>query len=174
VFQSTLAYRSVCALQVAGLLLALSCATNAATIEGYVVGVADGDTITVLDADKVQHKIRLAGIDAPEKKQAFGQRSKQSLSDLVFSKAVTVDTNKKDRYGRVVGKVLVNGMDANLAQVQRGMAWHYKAYEREQSAIDRTLYTNAEIEARESKRGLWADEAPLPPWASRRDKKVKI
>lgn len=96
-------------------------------------GVPDGDTITVLDADKVQHKIRLAGIDAQEKKQPFGQRSKESLSDLVFSKAVTVDTNKRDRYGREVGKVLVNGLDANLVQVQRGFAWHYKAYEREQS-----------------------------------------
>ncbi len=101
------------------------------------MGVADGDTITVLDTDKVQHKIRLAGIDAPEKKQPFGNRSKESLSDLVFSKTVTVDTGKTDRYGREVGKVLIDGIDANLVQVQRGFAWHYKAYEREQPAVDR-------------------------------------
>ena len=103
----------------AGLLLA-ALACTAATIEGRVV--ADGDTITVLDDNKVQHKIRLAGIDAPEKKQPFGQRSKQSLSDLVFDKAVTVETNKRDKYRREVGKVLVDGTDANLEQVKRDMA----------------------------------------------------
>ena len=103
----------------AGLLLA-ALACTAATIEGRVV--ADGDTITVLDDNKVQHKIRLAGIDAPEKKQPFGQRSKQSLSDLVFDKAVTVETNKRDKYRREVGKVLVGGVDANLEQVKRDMA----------------------------------------------------
>ena len=103
----------------AGLLLA-ALACTAATIEGRVV--ADGDTITVIDDNKVQHKIRLAGIDAPEKKQPFGQRSKQSLSDLVFDKAVTVETNKRDKYRREVGKVLVGGVDANLEQVKRDMA----------------------------------------------------
>jgi endonuclease YncB( thermonuclease family) len=144
------------------LLAALSC--NAATIYGKVVGVADGDTITVLDADNTQHKIRLSGIDAPEKKQAFGQRSKQSLSDLVFSKTVAVETTKRDRYGREIGKVIVNGVDANLVQVQRGFAWHYKAYEREQPAIDRKVYANAENEARAARRGLWADVEPVPPW----------
>jgi len=153
------------------LLLALAC--NAATIEGRVVGVTDGDTVTVLDGDKVQHKIRLSGIDAPEKKQPFSQRSKESLSELVFSKTVAVETGKTDRYGREVGKVLADGVDANLEQVKRGFAWHYKAYEREQPPSDRKAYADAEIEARESKRGLWADEAPLPPWASRRDKREK-
>ena len=87
------------------LLLALACAAHAETVTGRVVGVADGDTITVLDADKVQHKIRLAGIDAPEKKQAFGNRSKESLSDLVFDKTVNVEIEKRDRYGRQIGKV---------------------------------------------------------------------
>lgn len=156
-------------LTVVALLLALQ--AHADTLKGKVIGVADGDTITVLDIDKTHHKIRLAGIDAPEKKQAFGQRSKQSLSDLVFSKAVTVDTNKKDRYGRVVGKVLVNGMDANLAQVQRGMAWHYKAYEGEQPLVDREVYANAENEAMAARRGLWADADPLPPWEYRRQQR---
>jgi endonuclease YncB( thermonuclease family) len=151
------------------LLVSLAC--QAATIEGLVVAVADGDTVTVLDADKVQHKIRLAGIDAPEKKQDFGQRSKQSLSDLVFSKTVAVETDKKDRYGREIGKVLVNGVDANLEQVQRGFAWHYKAYEREQSANDRKLYDFAESEARAAKSGLWRDAEPVPPWDYRKAKR---
>lgn len=153
----------------AGLLLA-ALACTAATIEGRVVGVADGDTITVLDDNKVQHKIRLAGIDAPEKKQPFGQRSKQSLSDLVFDKAVTVETNKRDKYRREVGKVLVDGTDANLEQVKRGMAWHYKAYEREQPAIDRKAYADEENEARAARLGLWADEEPVSPWAFRHNK----
>ena len=94
---------------------------------GNVVGVADGDTITVLNADKVQHKIRLTGIDAPEKKQPFGNRSKQSLSDMVFNKTVTVETDKRDSYGRELGKVLAGGKDMNLEQVRAGFAWHYKA-----------------------------------------------
>lgn len=140
---------------------------GATSFEGRVVGVADGDTITVLDAGKVQHKIRLAGIDAPEKKQPFGQRSKQSLSDLVFDKAVTVETNKRDKYKRNVGKVLVDGVDANLLQVQRGFAWHYKAYEREQPAVDRKVYADAENEARAAKLGLWAGSEPEPPWEFR-------
>jgi len=143
---------------------------NAETRIGKVVGVADGDTITILDYTQTQHKIRLAGIDAPEKKQAFGNRSKESLSDLVFSKTVTVVTDKLDKYGREVGKVLVDGVDANLAQVQRGMAWHYKAYEREQSVIDRGVYAEAESEARAARRGLWADVEPEPPWEFRRNK----
>jgi len=121
-----------------GLILALVFAIPAwADFTGEVVGVADGDTITVLDATKVQHKVRLTGIDAPEKKQPFGNRSKQSLSDMVFNKTVTVETDKRDRYGRELGKVLAGGQDANLEQVRAGMAWHYKAYERTQSATDR-------------------------------------
>lgn len=151
------------------LLLGLAC--QAGTIEGRVVSVADGDTVTVLDADKVQHKIRLSGIDAPEKKQPFGQRSKESLSDLVFNKTVMVDTDKKDRYGREVGKILVGGIDANLEQVTRGFAWHYKTYEREQSANDRRLYDFAENEAKTARRGLWQDADPVPPWDFRKAKR---
>lgn len=135
-----------------------------AVFTGDVVGVADGDTITVLDADKVQHKIRLTGIDAPEKKQPFGNRSKQSLSDMVFNKVVTVETDKRDRYGRELGKVLAGGKDVNLEQVRAGMAWHYKAYERTQSATDRQAYADAENEAKAAKRGLWVDADPTPPW----------
>lgn len=151
----------------AGALLLASIGCSADTVIGRVVSVADGDTITVLDETHTQHKIRLAGIDAPEKKQPFGHRSKESLSELVFSKFVTMETGKTDRYGREVGKVLVDGLDANLAQVQRGFAWHYKAYEREQSPSDRKVYADAENEAKAAKRGLWADVEPVPPWEFR-------
>jgi endonuclease YncB( thermonuclease family) len=108
------------------------------TITGKVVGVSDGDTITVLDASNTQHKIRLDGIDAPESAQDFGQRSKQSLSDLVFGKTVTITSGKKDRNGRTVGKVTLDGRDINLKQLNRGMAWFYRAYAKELSNNDAT------------------------------------
>jgi len=152
------------------LLLALACTAHAETISGRVVGVADGDTITVLDADKVQHKIRLSGIDAPEKKQPFGNRSKESLSELAFDKTVNVETTKRDKYGRQIGKVLVNGRDVNLVQVERGMAWFYRQYQREQSPNDRRLYEAAEDAAKAGKRVLWRDADPVPPWVWRHDK----
>ena len=154
------------------LLLALACTAHAETVTGRVVGVADGDTITVLDADKVQHKIRLAGIDAPEKKQPFGNRSKESLSALTFDKTVNVETDKRDKYGRQVGKVLVNGQDVNLVQVERGMAWFYRQYQREQSPNDRRLYETAEDAAKAEKRGLWRDADPVAPWEFRHAKRV--
>lgn len=153
---------------VCGIWMALALTATADTITGRVVGVADGDTVTVLDAQHVQHKIRLAGIDAPEKSQPFGNRSKQSLSDLAFDKAVVVETDKRDRYGREVGKVLVNGRDVNLIQVERGMAWHYKAYASEQSVNDQRLYEAAETGARTAKRGLWRDLEPTAPWEFRK------
>lgn len=145
----------------------------AATYTGTVIGVSDGDTIKVLDASRQQHRVRLAGIDAPEKAQAFGQRSKQSLSDLAYGRQVTIDTHKNDRYGREVGKVLVDSRDINLEQLRRGMAWHYKAYEREQSADDRASYASAEEDAREAKRGLWVDPHAVAPWNFRRSRSAK-
>jgi endonuclease YncB( thermonuclease family) len=105
---------------------------SAATIEGKVVKVADGDTVTVLDADNKKHKVRLTGIDAPEKRQAYGNESTESLRNLVFLKTVTVQSFGTDRYKRELGKVLLNGLDVNLEQVKRGFAWHYKHYQRDQ------------------------------------------
>jgi endonuclease YncB( thermonuclease family) len=136
---------------------------HAELLSGKVVGVSDGDTITVLDSAKTQHKIRLTGIDAPEKAQAFGQASKKSLSDLVFSKDVVVSWEKRDRYQRILGKVLLNDQDICLEQVKRGMAWHYKKYQRDQSQSDRKSYSLAEKEAREKRLGLWTDESPVEP-----------
>jgi endonuclease YncB( thermonuclease family) len=155
------------------LLLALSALPLAALadVEGQVVGVSDGDTITVLDAALVQHKVRLAGIDAPEKGQAFGARAKQSLSECAFGHRAHVEGEKIDRYRRLVGKVLVQGVDCNLRQVQAGLAWHYKGYQREQSPRDRTAYAQAEEKARDERAGLWRDLAPQPPWDYRRERR---
>lgn len=140
-----------------------------ADFTGKVIKIADGDTITVLDYYKVQHRIRLIGIDAPERKQDFGSRSKQSLSELVFGKTVTVKTNKRDRYGRVLGKVIINGIDVNKEQIRRGMAWH--GYLRDQTAADRFIYADIERNARKEQRGLWVSSNPLPPWKWRKLKK---
>ena len=139
------------------------------TLTGRVVSVADGDTITVLDSSETQHRIRLEGIDAPELHQAFGSRSKQNLSELVYGKDVTVVYYKTDQYGRLVGKILLDGRDINLEQVRAGMAWHYKQYESEQSPADRELYAKAEDEARAAHRGLWIDPNPVEPSEFRRE-----
>jgi endonuclease YncB( thermonuclease family) len=137
-------------------------ATPTAAIEfvGKVVGVTDGDTLTVLTAQRQQHRVRLSGIDTPERRQAFGQVSKQHLSDLAYDKTVSVVFHKRDRYQRIVGKVLVNGADAGLDQIETGMAWHFKRYEREQLPEDRVAYTRAEETARtEAARSLARSEA---------------
>lgn len=148
--------------------LLLPNSSHAATLIGAVVGVSDGDTIKVVDVSNTQHKIRLLGIDAPESKQAFGQRPKQSLRDLVYGKTVQVEYDKQDRYGRALGKVLVDGEDVNLLQVKRGMAWSYRAYKRDQNPDDRKIYEAAENAAKASKMGLWADMNSMPPWVFRK------
>ena len=141
----------------------------AAELTGLVVGVSDGDTITVL-VDKTPYKIRLAGIDAPESRQAFGQASKQHLSAQVYKKPVTVLWDKKDRYGRTLGKVMVDGTDVCLEQVKAGLAWHYKRYASEQPAQDRADYAAAEDKAKGERIGLWSDAQPTAPWDWRREK----
>lgn len=149
-------------------LTALVSTNSFADVTGKVVGITDGDTITVLDNTNVQHKVRLAGIDAPEKKQPFGQKSKQSLSDCAYDKSATIVGDKLDRYGRLVGKVMVNNVDCNLRQINQGLAWHYKKYMKEQVFDDRLIYMHAEDDARNGKVGLWVDEMPEPPWEWRR------
>ena len=138
-----------------------------ADIQGKVVGILDGDTVTVLDSDQVQHRVRLSGIDAPEKRQAFGQRSKESLSDCAFDKQAVIEGSKFDRYKRLVGKVVVNGQDCNLSQVKLGLAWHYKKYQKEQLVQDRQVYATEEDTARLKKLGLWSEPSPTPPWEFR-------
>lgn len=140
---------------------ALASLTVYADFTGKVVAVADGDTITVL-RDKEQVKIRLIEIDAPEKAQAFGNKSKQSLSDLCFDKTATLADKGKDRYGRTLAKVTCDGIDANAEQVRQGMAWVYRKY----APKDSWLYA-VEGEAKAARRGLWADAEPVPPWGWR-------
>jgi endonuclease YncB( thermonuclease family) len=141
---------------------------NAEIIFGRVIGITDGDTITVLDTDKIEHKVRLMGIDVPEKSQAFGAASKQALSNYIYQKEVTVDYKKLDKYKRIVGKVILERQDVCLAMIIDGMAWHYKDYEKEQSKKDRDLYSQAELKARQAKIGLWQDANPIEPSAFRR------
>jgi len=148
-----------------------------ADINGKVVAVTDGDTVKILDDNKVQHKVRLAGIDAPEKAQPFGNASRKHLATMVAGKDVRVETTKNDRYGRVLGKVWVQPRDcpgcgktlnANHAQILSGMAWWYQDYAKDQSAEDRGRYESAVAEARNRKLGLWSEPNPIPPWAWRR------
>ena len=140
-------------------------------LNAKVIGVYDGDTITVLDATNSQHKIRLAGIDAPGKRQAFGNASKKALSNLVFNKQVDVEWFKLDRYGRKVGKVIINGKDINLEQINLGMAWYFKKYKKELVLEDRLNYLHAQENAERDRLGLWLDLNPIPPWDYRKTTK---
>lgn len=138
-----------------------------ADVSGRVVGVLDGDTIKVLDSNQVQHTIRLMGIDAPEKGQPFGQKSKQALSDCSYGQIATVLGSKRDKWGRLIGKVMVQERDCNLHQLQLGMAWHYTAYKKEQTKEDRSLYEEAQELAKTGRLGLWSDSHPIEPWVFR-------
>jgi endonuclease YncB( thermonuclease family) len=177
--------RPISAIAAFALLFAVSCsrrperktaprqtpASGSQTLNGRVVSVADGDTVTVLDANDTQHRIRLEGIDAPESHQAFGEQSRQSLAEMISGKEVTVNYQKTDQYGRLVGKILFDGRDINLEQVRAGMAWHYKFYENEQTPEDRELYAKAEETARSARRGLWQDPNPVEPYQFRKEEK---
>lgn len=157
--------------------LVLSCLhllTSADVLFGRVVGVSDGDTITVLGESKTKFVIRLMGIDAPEKAQAFGQESKQSLTELIYDRDVEVTWFKRDRYGRTVGLVRVNGVDVCLEQIKSGFAWHYKQYEREQTTEDRVSYAEAERVARSARLGLWSEDSPIEPAQFRGNKSRTI
>ena len=116
---------------------------------------------------KVKYKIRLGGIDAPERKQIYGDKSTQNLTKLIAGKNVEVEYDKRDRYGRIIGKLIKDGQDINLLQIKHGYAWHYKYYQKDQSELDRGLYSLAEIEARNKTIGLWSTPA-IPPWKWRR------
>jgi len=142
-------------------------------IEGKVIGVHDGDTITVLDQDNKKFTIRLQGIDAPELKQEFGAVSQKNLSGMVLGKQVSIHWNKVDKYRRTVGTIMLDGRDINIEQVKAGVAWHFKKYEDEQSPADRITYAAAEQSARAAKLGLWKDANPLPPGDWRQEVKTK-
>ena len=142
------------------------CTAHAQAQQYRVVGISDGDTIKLLSSDRQQIKCRLHGIDAPESRQDYGQRSKQSLSEIVFDKMVAIEVLDRDRYGRSVCRILLNGVDVNKIQLQRGMAWHYVQYSKDAS------YAQAEKAAQQQRLGLWADSNPIPPWSFRRSNKA--
>ena len=155
-------------------LLITHCLALADTLTGRVVRVTDGDTIVVLGPGNAQHKVRLQGIDAPERGQAYGTKSKEHLSDSVAGKFVVVEYSKRDRYERILGKVLLGGEDMNLEQIEAGLAWHYKKYQNEQTTADRVKYSDAEREARMERHGLWHDANPVPPWEYRQAKRQQM
>ena len=129
------------------------------TVTGRVVKVYDGDTITVLDSNYLQHKIRLDGIDAPERGQYYGAKATQALKAVLGSGQVMVEVTTKDKYGRGIGQVMVGQTNVNAWMVEKGWAWHYKRY-----SSDRWL-AELELKARAAKVGLWAHpRPPMAPW----------
>jgi micrococcal nuclease len=147
------------------LLLALTGSTLAEQLK--VVSISDGDTFTGLDSQNRQVKIRLHGIDAPEKDQAFGNVARKALGDLIEGKVVDVQQVDKDRYGRVVANVHVGGVYVNREQIAKGLAWRYVQYDK------RGEFTEVEQAARRARKGLWADPKPVPPWEWRKSEKER-
>jgi endonuclease YncB( thermonuclease family) len=136
-------------------------------VTGKVLNVHDGDTLTLLGPNNFEYKVRFNGVDAPELKQEFGDKSRKSLAKMVEGKIATIEYDKIDKYGRFVCKVFVNGIDINLEQLKRGMAWHFKKYQEEQNLDDKTLYAAEELTAKASKTGLWKQKTIEAPWEYR-------
>jgi endonuclease YncB( thermonuclease family) len=146
-------------LALVGITLLLGAKTPEGNFSGKVVEIVDGDTLTVLTSVKEQVRVRLAEIDAPERRQPYGSRSRQTLAELAFQKAVKVVYIDTDNYGRVVGRIYAGDVDISAEMVRRGAAWVYRDYVR-----DRSLFA-VEADARDAKRGLWGlPEAGVPPW----------
>jgi len=152
------------------LALVFSELASATTLTGKVVAIADGDTLTLLTPAREQVKIRLAEIDTPERAQPYGTRARQALSDLAFGKQATVETSEKDRYGRVIGRIYVDGVDVNKELVSRGAAWVYRQYNHDKSLLA------IEADARAAKRGLWAlpEAERVAPWDWRKGTKAAV
>jgi endonuclease YncB( thermonuclease family) len=157
-----LAVRSITTLFLASLVASTQARTK--TIEGLVVGVTDGDTITLLDVDNRQHKIRLDAIDAPENGQQFGRASKVHLARLLANRQATAECSKVDRFRRQVCRVVVGGVDVGLQQIRAGMAWYFRRYARSIPVDRRQQYANMEALAKGERLGLWADAEPTAPW----------
>jgi endonuclease YncB( thermonuclease family) len=148
-------------------LLLYSAISLAEPYSAKVIGITDGDTLKVLTNQNQQVKIRLSEIDCPERKQPWGNKAKQALSDFTFQKTVTIDPVTKDRYGRTVATVLVDGKNVNKALVQEGHCWVYRKYVQDSEFFD------LENEAKANKRGLWglSETERMPPWEWRKQKK---
>jgi endonuclease YncB( thermonuclease family) len=134
--------------------------------DGKVVAISDGDTFRLLTDKKQTVRVRLHGIDAPEKGQDFSTQSRQVLSELVFGKEVSLEQRDKDRYGRVVAVVYSNGLNVNEEMLRRGMVWHYKEYDKTEA------WAELEQKARSNKTGLWQQPSPTPPWQFRKEKRT--
>jgi micrococcal nuclease len=151
------------------LLLAFSASVVAqvSILSGRVIRVADGDTLTILTPENEKIRVRLVDIDAPEKKQAFGTRSKHALSDLCLGVDAIVSIRGYDHYKRALGLVSCGGTIANQRQVETGMAWVYQKYSNDPKLLE------MEEEARQARRGLWSEPSPIPPWEFRKQRKSK-
>lgn len=132
---------------------------------GKVVSIADGDTLTIL-VDARQIKVRLAEIDTPERGQPYGQRARKTLGNLVFGETVRVEFVDWERYGRMVGRVHLDGLDVNAEMVRQGYAWAYRKYLTDPRILE------LEHEARMGRRGLWGGDSNVPPWEWRRGRRV--
>jgi len=162
--------------------LSVSSVLSAKTLQGKVIKVIDGDTVTIVDERGFRHRIRFSGIDAPEKNQPYGQESTKNLKLLVHNKKVLIEYSKYDPYDRILGILFVNRqndfscpetdcvrkINVGLEQIKSGFAWHYKKYQFEQREKEREDYSDAEIDAREKKSGLWADKESVAPWEWRK------
>ena len=142
-----------------------------ADVNGVISRVIDADTVVLKSDQGINYKIRLLGIDAPEINQVYGKEATRYLSNKVLGKNLKVLGKNKDRYHRLLGKLILNGNDINLDLVKNGMAWHYKFYKKSQEKKDQLLYSNAEIYAKVNKLGLWAEKLPVPPWQWREKNK---
>ncbi|MEN9866558.1 MAG: hypothetical protein RL748_2148 [Pseudomonadota bacterium] len=141
-------------------------------LQGQVVAVADGDTITLQDGEKREYKLRLAYIDAPEKAMPYGAEAKRHLAQLVEDKTVAARIDDVDAYGRGVARIELDGTDINYALLASGHAWHYSQYARKAQSDDAySRYQAAQGKARHGKTGLWHDASPTPPWEWRRAQK---
>ena len=149
---------------VASLLFLAAPVITADTLTGRVLRVIEGDQLVVLTPGQAQQRVRLEGIDAPERGQTGGGRSRDYLARQVTGRFVVVDYQRRDRYGALVGKVLLGGVDMNLEQLKAGMAWYYRHFAEALAPSDRMAYEQAEQEARRERRGLWANDSAAPPW----------
>ena len=142
-----------------------------ADVNGVISRVIDADTVVLKSDQGINYKIRLLGIDAPEINQVYGKEATIYLSNKVLGKNLRVLGENKDRYHRLLGKLILNDNDINLDLVKNGMAWHYKFYKKSQEKKDQLLYSNAEIYAKVNNLGLWAKKMPMPPWQWRKKNK---
>ncbi len=143
------------------------CFNCGTVLEGQVTAVLDGDTLELIDLNNQEFRVRLQGIDAPEKTQAYGPQAKALLTRITLNQTAHVIWNEKDKYGRIIGKVLIKENDICLEMIAAGLAWHFTRYEQSQSEDDRQLYKATEKKVREQRKGLWADINPQPPWKYR-------